>query len=61
MKFQTNLNIHYRYVGVYALAFSEVIYLPLEVVVGALKKAHIHCSHLCLKEEKKKNGACAVS
>ena len=47
MKFQTNLNIHCRHVRIiilikYAPALSEVVYRPLEVAVGALKKAHIY-------------------
>ena len=36
----------------YAPTLSEVIYRPLEVVVGALKKAHIYA--LCTKKTKKK-------
>ena len=39
MKFQTNLNIHCRHILIkYAPALSEVVYRPLEVVVGALKR-----------------------
>ena len=38
----------------YAPALSEVVYRPLEVVVGALKKAHIYASCTLKKREKKK-------
>ena len=40
----------------YAPALSEVVYRPLEVVVGALKKAHIYA--LCTKKKKKKKEQC---
>ena len=54
MKFQT---IHCLHVGAYTdklhPTHSEVVYRPLEVAVGALKKAHIY--GLCtLKKGKKK-------
>ena len=49
MKFQTNMNIHCRHIQIrYAPTLSEVAYRPLEVVVGALKKAHIYA--LCTRK-----------
>ena len=43
MKFQTNMNIHCRRIQImYAPTLSEVVYRPLEVVIRALKKAHIY-------------------
>ena len=37
----------------YAPTLSEVVYRPLEVVIGALKKAHIYALAMYLKKKKK--------
>ena len=55
MKFQTNLNIHYRHVSVYnytdkyAPALSEVVYRPLKVAVG--------CTFFLKKKKRNNNKA----